>query len=170
MKTKKQYIIISLISLVILISIVFLYLSLNKENKKVESFEPKIEVNDLPASVPKGESTIIKTPTEPTLIKKELIVDNKKYIQATLNVFDKSYSIKTEEGSSLYTAMKDIKDTAFSFSGVDHSGLGYFVNRINGVTGGFGKYWIYYVNDKEASVGVSNYILKDGDIISWKQE
>ncbi len=169
MKTKKQYIVIGSISLVILISIVFSYLSLNKENKQLETLEPKMEVNNLPISNPQVES-IIKIPTESTPVKKESIVDNKKYILATLNVFDKSYSIKIEEGSSLYDAMKNIKDNTFSFNGVEHSGLGYFVNEINGVTGGSGKYWIYYVNDQEASVGVSNYILKDGDIISWKQE
>ena len=48
--------------------------------------------------------------------------------------------------------------------------MGSFVTGINNNKGSPGKYWIYYVNDKKASVGVSNYILKEGDIINWKQE
>ena len=28
--------------------------------------------------------------------------------------------------------------------------------------------WLYYVNESFASVGVSSYILEDGDVIEWK--
>ena len=168
MRTKKQYINTGLISLVILFIIVFSSLFL-KENNKTEAPETKIEVND--SSIIKSSPEIkIKTPIDSTSLKEKITIDNKKYILITLNVFDKNYSVKTEEGSSVYDAMKNIKDDTFSFSGVEHSGLGFFVNEINGVMGTPGKYWIYYVNDKEASVGASNYILKDGDTISWKQE
>ena len=27
---------------------------------------------------------------------------------------------------------------------------------------------MYYINDKEASLGVSSYTVKEGDIIEWK--
>ena len=48
--------------------------------------------------------------------------------------------------------------------------MGSFITEINGIKGLPGKYWIYYVNDKLASVGVSKYVLKEGDIINWKNE
>jgi len=104
------------------------------------------------------------------VIKESPVNENTKNVLITLNVFDKSYSIKTEEGVNVYDAMKSISDESFSFKATEHSGLGYFVEEINGVKGTPGKYWIYYVNGKEASVGISNYILKNGDIINWKQE
>ena len=63
-------------------------------------------------------------------------------------------------------------DTAsgFTFKYKEYPSMGIFVEEINGVRGSQGKYWIYYVNDKEAEVGISKNIVKDGDIISWKQE
>ena len=30
--------------------------------------------------------------------------------------------------------------------------------------------WIYYVNGKEAAVGISNYKINPGDTVSWKYE
>jgi len=49
-------------------------------------------------------------------------------------------------------------------------GMGKFIEEINGVKGNGNKYWIYYVNNKKAEVGVSNYKLKSGDVVSWKLE
>jgi hypothetical protein len=50
------------------------------------------------------------------------------------------------------------------------SGLGNFIDEINGIKGTKGRYWIYYINNKKASVGVSKYFVKNGDIIKWSQE
>lgn len=46
--------------------------------------------------------------------------------------------------------------------------FGYFVTSINGVAGNGPKYWTFYVNNKEASVGASSYTTKNSDRISWK--
>lgn len=84
-----------------------------------------------------------------------------------------SYKALYKEGDSLYTVMKNLSDrknSKFSFHSKNYSGLGNFVNEINKVKGTPGRYWIYYVNNKKASVGVSKYIVKSGDIITWKQE
>ena len=57
------------------------------------------------------------------------------------------------------------------------SSLGDFVVAINGndggamnqtVRGGGKKYWIYYINHKEAQVGAGAYTTKNGDVIEWK--
>lgn len=46
--------------------------------------------------------------------------------------------------------------------------FGYFVTSIDGVAGNGPKYWTFYVNNKEASVGASSYITKNSDRITWK--
>ncbi len=96
-------------------------------------------------------------------------------IKISLVVKDKSYGTELKEGSSVFDAMQQIekenlKDNQFSFKYTENSGLGIFIKEINGNAGSSGKYWIYYVNDKKAQVGVSKYILKEGDIIRWNQE
>jgi hypothetical protein len=52
---------------------------------------------------------------------------------------------------------------------VKSSSYGPYVDAINGVRGGTsGKYWMFYVNGKQASVGAGSYITKVGDFIEWK--
>jgi hypothetical protein len=62
------------------------------------------------------------------------------------------------------------KENNFSFKYKEYPSLGIFIDEINEVGGDSGKYWIYYINGKEASVGVSKNIIKSGDIISWEQK
>jgi uncharacterized membrane protein len=90
-----------------------------------------------------------------------------------LNVSNHTYNIKVKDGSTVYDAMialQSRKENNFSFSSKNYPSLGNFIYKINGVKGTPGKYWIYYINGKKASLGVSKYILKEGDRISWKQE
>jgi hypothetical protein len=77
------------------------------------------------------------------------------------------------KNSNVYDLMKKLsEETDFSFSGGEYSGLGYFVEEINGIKNNnkTGQYWIYYVNDESAKVGISNYIINKNDIIEWKYE
>ncbi len=48
--------------------------------------------------------------------------------------------------------------------------MGEFITSINGVKNSNTQSWIYYVNGVEAQVGVSNYKINTGDIVSWKYE
>jgi hypothetical protein len=48
--------------------------------------------------------------------------------------------------------------------------MGKFIESINGVVGNENDSWIYYVNGVEAKVGVSNYKINPGDVVSWKYE
>ena len=92
-------------------------------------------------------------------------------IKVSLDVLGNTYITEVKDGSSIFDAMNKMKeDNLFNFKYTEHLGLGAFVSEINGVKGTPGKYWIYYVNDIKASIGISNYILKAGDIIKWKQE
>ncbi len=91
----------------------------------------------------------------------------------SLDVLGNTYNTKIKVGTTVYDAMKTLQDTKksnFSFHSRDYSSLGSFVDEINGVKGTPGKYWIYYINNKKASLGISKYILKTEDHISWKQE
>lgn len=47
-----------------------------------------------------------------------------------------------------------------------------FITSINGVSQDTsqGLYWIYYVNGELGMVGASQYMIKDGDVITWKME
>jgi hypothetical protein len=49
-----------------------------------------------------------------------------------------------------------------------HYSFGDLVTAIDGVSGNGPKYWIFYVNNKEASVGAGSYITKSSDVITWK--
>lgn len=94
-------------------------------------------------------------------------------IKVSLFVLNKKYETEVKEGGTVYDAMKSIeseKENNFSFKTKEYGSLGIFVDGINGIMGKSGQYWIYYVNDKEASVSVSKYVLKSGDIINWKRE
>ena len=46
-----------------------------------------------------------------------------------------------------------------------------FVEAINDIENGEdGRYWQYYVNDRFADVGCSNYFLEDNDVVEWRFE
>jgi hypothetical protein len=51
-----------------------------------------------------------------------------------------------------------------------HYSFGYLVTSIDGVVGSGSKYWTFFVNGREASVGASSYITKSSDKITWKLE
>jgi len=71
----------------------------------------------------------------------------------------------------LYDALvREKNEGRINFSGKNYPGLGFFVTDIGSLHAGMGKNLIYYINGKEATVGVSSYTLKDGDVIEWKLE
>lgn len=165
MNNKKKYIVIVFILVLILIGI-FLFLNFN--NKRELPLIIPLEQNYNQNKI-ESQSIILveeKKENSPTAL-------DIKNIKVTLNVLDKTYNVNIKEGETVYDAMtniQNVKENNFSFKSKEYPSLGIFINEINGIKGGSGKYWIYYVNDKKASVGVSNYVLKSGDIISWKQE
>lgn len=48
------------------------------------------------------------------------------------------------------------------------SSIGVYVTAINGNSGNGKKYWIFYVNGKEAQVGAADYVTHNGDVIQWR--
>jgi len=100
------------------------------------------------------------------------VIFGKQNIKAFLLIQDEKYDGEVEEDSTVLDIMQKVKleNDKFDFKYTEHTGLGAFINEINGIRGGEGGYWIYYVNGIEANVGVSNYKIKNGDVISWKYE
>lgn len=93
----------------------------------------------------------------------------KKTISTTIIAGNETLHLELQAGMSLYDALvlaKENKDIVFS--GKNYSGLGFFMTDIGSLHSGNGKNLFYYINNQEASVGVSSYLLKDGDIIEWK--
>jgi len=86
---------------------------------------------------------------------------------------DRKYEIAVPENSTVFDLMSALKQRGdFDFKGKNSTGLGFFVEEINGLKNNpsDNTYWIYYVNGKAANVGISNYILKPNDVITWKYE
>jgi exopolysaccharide biosynthesis protein len=90
-----------------------------------------------------------------------------------LYVEEKNYEISVPENTTVYGLMDSLKQRGdISFNGKSSAEFGFFVEEINGKknSADTNTYWIYYINDKAAAVGISSYVLKPGDIISWKYE
>lgn len=97
--------------------------------------------------------------------------------EALLNIIlslpDAQYEVLIPTGSTVYDLIdKASKQYGFSFSGKSFPGIGFFIEEIKGVKQDTrrGLYWIYSINGQVAQVGVSNYILKPQDVITWKYE
>ena len=73
-----------------------------------------------------------------------------------INVYDFMYRLRTEG--------------KIEFLEKTYVGMGKFIISINGIENKGNQNWIYYVNDKKASIGISNYKINPGDTVSWKYE
>ena len=103
-----------------------------------------------------------------------LIVDSQSPpITVSLRV-DETFEARTElpAGATVFTLLATLqKNDQLSFRAKDFGGaLGQFIEEINGTPNSNDRYWIYYINNQKARVGVSNYTLQAGDVITWKYE
>jgi len=94
----------------------------------------------------------------------------------TLVVANEEYFSEFVSNTTVYKLMQNLSASSikpFSFSGKDYgANLGFFVNEINGLKNNSltGEYWLYYINDQSANVGITNYIINSGDKIEWRYE
>lgn len=123
--------------------------------------------NSSPHSLPQISGKENRPPPSLPLIKGE----EKSRSQAILEINGISYQYEITEETSVYDFMSKLRSEGkINFTEKNYTGMGKFIVSINGVKGDGNKYWIYYVNGVEAQVGVSNYKIKSGDIVSWKYE
>ena len=91
--------------------------------------------------------------------------------ETVLEINGTRYEGEIAEETSVYDFMAKLRgEGKISFTEKNYLGMGKFIDTIDGMKGDGEKTWIYYVNGKKASVGVSNYQIKPGDVVSWKYE
>ncbi len=123
---------------------------LNSRNNKKTLNTQNLSNNILINTTPKTETNIDKAYLE---------IDNQKIETTIIN------------GENIYTLMQQLqKEGKLTFREKNYIGMGKFIEEINGLKNDGSKNWIYYVNNKKAEIGVSNYQLNSGDVISWKYE
>jgi len=83
----------------------------------------------------------------------------------------KTYYGNIIEGENVFTYMKNLqeqnKDFTFSYS---ESQYGIFVNSINGYSANIDnkEFWELLVNGEVSQVGIADYVIKSGDVLSWQ--
>ena len=126
------------------------------------------KTEDKPVSKPTETTTIVSTPAPdatPT--------PPQNTVEVTIVINGQKYALNMPEKSTAYEAMAQlVADKKITMAFKQFIGLGYFVDEVDGVKTdkNSGKYWIYYLNDKPAQMGISNYILKNNDSLTWKYE
>lgn len=83
------------------------------------------------------------------------------------------FLIKADKNSSVFHLLKRASsEFGFSFGYSNDSAYGVFVEELDGVRNNpsAGKYWVYYLNGKYASLGASSQKISEGDVISWCYE
>jgi hypothetical protein len=115
---------------------------------------------------------IIKNLSTLEVIKKDVFLANNPISKkATLEINNEKYETEIIENTSVYDFMKKLKkEKKIDFIEKKYIGMGIFIDEINGIKTNGEKYWIYYVNNIKADIGISNYKIKPGDIISWRYE
>ena len=124
------------------------------------------------SSVFKEDKVISKEEFPRSVANKDISPSLSSLIGVTFEFGGKTYSTKVSQDSNVLDLMNKIKteNSDFDFVGREYPGLGFFVDSINNKSNTNFSYWIYYVNERQAEVGISAYVLKDGDIISWRLE
>ncbi len=90
---------------------------------------------------------------------------------ASIKVGDATYPITVTRDQTVLGVMRTLASTTdFRFSGRDYSSLGFFVESINGKKQADGYVWIFYMNNKKSSIGISSAMLDVGDVVEWKYE
>lgn len=72
-------------------------------------------------------------------------------------------------GTSLYDVLMSEKNNGnLVLVGKESPGLGFFVTEIGDLKSTDKKFVVYDINGQSATVGISSYYPKDGDVIEWK--
>lgn len=90
---------------------------------------------------------------------------------AILEINGEKYKSEITNQLSVYDFMDKLQSEGkINFKEKNYTGIGKFIEEINGLKSDEGRYWIYYVNSAKADIGVSDYKINPGDVVSWKYE
>ena len=121
---------------------------------------------------------IYKKPTEKNIgsiaeiqnIDKQVLPVTNRVNNITLEINGIKYDSNVSSEISVYDFMGQLQNEGkITFKEKTYSGMGKFIEEINGIKNN-DKNWIYYVNNKKAEIGVSNYKINKGDLVSWRYE
>ncbi len=83
-------------------------------------------------------------------------------------------TVSVSSAASAFDVLKAASQVqnCYKFRYKNYSGLGAYITSICGVQQNHEErmYWMFYVNGKKASVGVSSFFPKAGDVITMKYE
>jgi hypothetical protein len=140
---------------------------LSSRGVEQQNVTPVSEIKQIPAlSAP-----TTKTAEKNTAQKESHPAESTNTQSVTLTAGSTSVRLRVAPNTIFYDALVQAQAAGqIAFSGKNYPGLGFFVTDIGTLHSGGGKDLLYYVNGKEAAVGVSSYTLKDSDVIEWKLE
>jgi hypothetical protein len=109
--------------------------------------------------------------TLPVVKAEEVAVVPNETVITVLEINGVKYESTVESQESVYDFMAQLQNEGkINFKSKTYTGMGKFIDELNGIRGNGDKYWIYYVNNKKARIGVSNYKINPGDVVSWRYE
>lgn len=115
----------------------------------------------------------ISAPAEPVVTIAPAEVENKisVFFKFIAPDWTKDATLSLGENKTVYDAMAElVKEKIISAEFKHFSGLGFFVQSIDGLAPKDNRYWIYYLNGKTANMGISLIKLKNNDVITWRYE
>lgn len=185
MKNKFNKIYISIVIIAVILLIVFVFFS-NTNIQKVRNTSEFIDTN-----LTSSDEFKLKKDTRQDFVNIEKIDTKKNTTETEIknisneNTDENTQDINTEkisltagsvvldlniiQGETLYDILlAKENENLIEFKAKEYPGIGFFVTDIGSLHQNNGKYLMYYINNKEASFGVSSYIPKDGDVIRWE--
>ncbi len=133
-------------------------LSISPTETRSRTMPTAVEVQSIPQ---------VYTSNTTSTVSENLIV-----VRLTVGSSTKVFSLPQK--SSVEDLMLVARDAGFLFfNGKTYSSIGLFIESINGIENNMSngdRYWIYKVNGKKATMGVSKYILNSHDVVEWNYE
>jgi Domain of unknown function (DUF4430) len=163
-KKKSIYLILGIIAIGLITYIFFL-----KSNSTTQEFEAQTQDTQTQQDkVSESSEPKVETPKVNT-VQRASTSDQVVFPKARISIFGEDLEVAITDKMTVYDAMNVLKEEGkITFEGKNYPGLGFFVTKINSLESGDGKNLMYDINGVEASVGISTYEIKEGDIIEWK--